>query len=50
MAENKQHPCDEDCGHEHSPKFQPHPPLDAGEKTEPAHTESGLVPLIPTGG
>jgi hypothetical protein len=47
MSETKQHKCDEDC--DHSPKFTPHPPLDAGEKAEPKHVESGLTPLVPTG-
>jgi hypothetical protein len=50
MADTKQHPCDDDCGHEHSPKFSPRGKLDEGDKAEPKHTESGLVPLIPTGG
>ena len=49
MADTKQHKCD-DCDCEHSPKFAPRGKLDEGEKVEPKHVESGLVPLIPTGG
>ena len=48
MAKTKQHKCDECC--DHSPKFAPRGKLDEGDKTEPKHIESGLVPLIPMGG
>ena len=47
MSKTKQHECDEDC--EHDPKFTPRGKLDEGDTAEPKHTESGLVPLVPTG-
>ena len=47
MAGTKQHECDENC--EHEPEFKRQAPLDEGDQAEPKHTESGLVPLVPTG-
>ena len=47
MAEQCKHPCGDDC--EHTPEFKRQAPLDEGDKAEPKHVESGLVPLIPTG-
>jgi hypothetical protein len=47
MADERKRDCDQD---EHTPKFQPHPPLDKGEVAEPKHTEATpLTPIIPLG-
>ena len=48
MAIERKHDCEGDC--DHTAEFQPHPPLEKGETTEPKHVEATpLVPIIPLG-
>jgi hypothetical protein len=48
MPTERKHDCEGDC--DHTPKFEPPPPLDKGETAEPKHTEATpMPPIVPLG-